>query len=105
MLWDLVLDFFIHHIFGGVDTQGVYYYACLGFNYNEGSGEYTAIYTSNGFRYSFLTTQYGSNMYMPLGNYLSLIATIITMVALVIFSFIIIKKIISVFIRLFTFGA
>lgn len=82
MLWDIVYDFFVHHIFGGVDTQLENTYAFIGFDSDDN------LLSTLDIKFDFFKiidqesgelVSYSYN----LGNYLSLIATIITIVIIV----------------------
>lgn len=100
MFWDIVYNFFIQHIFGGFDTFGNGYTSSLGIGfYNNNGTDITddflttdawLINLNGAFQYD---GDYYSNFYMPIGNYLSLIATIISMVAIVVLCCLFIKKI------------
>lgn len=95
MLWNVIITFYIQYIFGGVyfsDELGRYveYPGILGTNFFEGSYD-TDWYTSN---IDFFKIVSGDNVaYLSLGNYLSIIATIITMIVIVVLCCQLIKKI------------
>lgn len=91
MLWDIIYDFFVHHVFGGYDTNDVIHSAFFGEGYNVDDGlNPFATYEINAIT---LKDLYGTEVSFSLGNYLSFIATLITMVAIVLICCALIKKI------------
>lgn len=90
MLWNVVRDFFVSHIFGGITSQGVDYGAYLNDNFTTLDIIYD-LDVNNGVGIS-------------LGDYLSTIATIICMVVIVLLCCLFIKTLIKLVFRLFTLG-
>lgn len=99
MLWNVVYEFFVKYIFGGylLDNYGALkeYYTIYGFIFTEhgdyditGGADMLADIVIHSNNYGF-----NSPMYMSMGNYLSFIATLITMVAIVLICCALIKKI------------
>lgn len=93
MLWNNVYEFYIIYIFGGRLSANQVYNGVIGQYYESGSGWVDTTTAQS--------VLFGVRGY-PLGNYLSLIATVITMVAILLFCVFIIKKIIGIIFRLFT---
>lgn len=94
MLWNIVYEFFVKYIFGG-SFNGLEYQALLGDVWNITDIEdiyYEESYTSSLISFNF-DNPWGNNFAMSLGNYLSLVATLITMVAIVLICCALIKKI------------
>lgn len=89
MLWNEVLDFFVRYVFGGYDSNGDIYNSFLGITYNGDDITLVDTYVS----LNFFDANSESNLQIMLGNYLSLIATIITMVAILLICCLFIKKI------------
>lgn len=90
MLWDIVFKFFVQYIFGGIIYDGTSvrsYYSTVGRIFVSDGGLHgdLATITIDLFNYRF-----------PLGNYLSLIATIITMVVILVLCCALIKKIYNI---------
>ena len=99
MLWDTILQFYVQYVFGGLAPDNEYYKAFLGEDYD---GNYN--YLESTYIKSPFISSNGNELLINIGNYLSFIATIITMVALLLFCIFLIKKIIGVIFRLFNFG-
>lgn len=94
MLWDVVYDFFVQYVFGGYTTEGAYVDSV--FFGNAWIGEETSgqiygydILIPSGFKLA----GWEDTLYLPLPNYLSLIATIISMIIIVVIACLFIKKI------------
>lgn len=98
MLWENIYDFFVTHIFGGITSSGVEVSNSL---FVWDSGAYRLEYIEH-FKALDITLINGSKCMIDYGSYFSLIATIISMVAIVLFCVFIIKKIIGIIFRLFT---
>lgn len=102
MLWDVVYEFFVKYIFGGA-YFGDYYGGLLGDNFyslggnvtDDGFNTYNVAIKIGLFDNSYFMNEGAliDSLYMPLGNYLSLIATIISMVVIVVLACLFIKKI------------
>lgn len=86
MLWNYIYEFYISHVFGGYLNQ------------NEIVTTYFNGYDNS--LYSVNFQLFGANI--SVANYLSLICTVITIVAILLFCVFIIKKIIAIIFRLFT---
>lgn len=108
MLWNSIYEFFVLYVFGGYIADGEPVGGLLGAILDTSDNTFYEINTSSIFIFNGSYGDQGGVLYpftMSLGNYLSLIATIITLVAILLFCVFIIKKIIGVMFRLFTFGA
>lgn len=94
MLWDIIFDFFVHYIFGGIDSQNNVYPATLGGFFYNGESRYQSISTSNPLKFNnwFLDI----NIYWCTGNYFSFIATIISIVVIFILCCLLVKKIYNI---------
>lgn len=93
MLWNTVYEFFVKYVFGGV-LHSQQYFALFGSLYDNQSGEpYYDLSMSDVLVGQFEVVDASYKMPMFLGNYLALIATIITMVAIVLLCCAFIKKI------------
>lgn len=87
MLWDLIRDFFVTHIFGGSTASGAMFNCFIGVD--QLNGYY---YDSNNIYYNIGTGDDGS-VFITFGDYFSTIATIISIVAIVLLCCLFIKKI------------
>lgn len=87
MLWDIIRDFFVVHIFGGTDSNFGVYNPMLFNNDNDGD-----FYTNTVYIKLFQDLD-GSPLYWSVGDYLSTVATIITMVVILLLCCALIKKI------------
>jgi len=88
MLWDVVRDFFVHYVFGGIDSAEEYFGTNLGWfttiDYSEDLYDAdTWIFTIGDYKYS-------------LSNWLSTMATIISMIIIVVLACLFIKKIYNI---------
>lgn len=75
MLWDLIRDFFVIHLFGGFDSQGDFFSASLGCDYNGelvSTGDVFYKLGGNGLM------DVSEPLYYSIGDYLSTLATLIT---------------------------
>ena len=88
MLWDIIRDFFVIHIFGGCSSTGDYYEPFLFKDLFTGDDYYTST-----FPFYKVDDGGGSIIGVSFGDYFSLIATIISMVAIVLICCMLIKKI------------
>lgn len=93
MLWDNIFEFFVKHIFGGVLSSGSYG-GILGIAYNSTSQSSYQITTANFFSFSYLSGS-GDRIALPFGNYLSFIATIVSITIIVVLCCLFVKKIVS----------
>lgn len=103
MLWDLIRDFYVMYIFGGYSSDLVNYHGYLGHFYDSSSDylledNYTNAVYFNFKGYSSVEGVYFD--YYSLGDYLSTIATIITLIVILLVCFHIIKKCFNVFTRI-----
>jgi len=91
MLWNVVFEFYVKYIFGGVlsSSSSGSYAGILGHYYDSDLGSWLPLNTWN-----YSVELFGINI--PFGNYLSLIATIISMVAIVVLACLFIKKIYNI---------
>lgn len=99
MLWDVIYEFFVKYVFGGY--FGGDYYSTF-FSYDNYQG---VDFTTNDVAiklFEDVSYETGVPVWISFGNYLSLISTIITIVAILLFCVFIIKKIIGIVFRLFT---
>ena len=89
MLWDIVRDFFVRYIFGGYTSNGDF---CASYGMDFGNDDYISQLC---IKTSFFNSEYlnDNNVVMCLGDYLSTIATIISMVIIVVIACLFIKKI------------
>ena len=86
MLWNDIFNFFTRYIFGGYDSVGNLYNGAFGYVINsQGDGENLTIGDVCLSFKGYSDTGSGLFDYMNFGNYLSLIATIITIVAILLF--------------------
>lgn len=92
MLWDVVYSFFIKYIFGGTYRGTTYnaFFLQL-FNNGQASNDYLSSAQINALNFNVIGNNYTYSI--SFGNYLSLIATIISMVAIVLICCALIKKI------------
>ena len=92
LIWDIIRDWFVQFIFGGIDSNGDVFSGIVGSQYVSEPG----IGQLPGFEgYEAI---YGEEFYFNIGNYqisiadwLSTTATIITLVAMVVFFYLIIR--------------
>lgn len=92
MLWNLIYDFFVNYIFGGYLSNGTAVYSRI-FGYGISSGYQGLINTDE-----VPINLFGFNI--PISNYLSLIATIITMIIILLVIGHFIKKTFNLFGRI-----
>lgn len=101
MLWNVIYEFFVKYIFGGwlvIRGEAIDFDGALGAMWSY-SGDYDSNGTAAQVGFIIHNINYvdgssvGDDMIMSLGNYLSLIATIISMVAIVLICCALIKKI------------
>jgi hypothetical protein len=90
MLWDLIRDFFVTHIFGGYDSVGNTYGGVVGFF--DGDLWYSNELGTNA-QNVFADDNISGQFY--LGDYLSTIATIISITIIVVLCCLFIKKIVG----------
>lgn len=91
-LWDIIRDFFVNNIFGGYNSSGNRIYQSMG--------------KSNGLAYyahEVNIIQFGDYS-VNLADWLSTTATIITLILLVAFLYLVVKYIFKVFSGLFRFN-
>lgn len=87
MLWDLIRDFFVIHVFGGVTSEMISYGGFMG---SDTEGDYW--YTNT---LPVKLGQYGSNEFPnTFGDYLSTTATIISITIIVVLCCLFIYKIV-----------
>lgn len=98
MLWDLIYEFYVRYIFGGVGLNNTPYNAFIGYSYDGDMLSNTDIFIKLPF---FNSISEQDNFYYSIGNYMSLIATIITMILILVVCFTIIKKCFNIFNRVF----
>lgn len=84
MLWDIIRDFFVQHIFGGEDSMGFLHDITLG--NGDLYGTDVKIHFAN-------LTDYNGELNYSLSDYLSTIASIITIVVILLICCALIKKI------------
>lgn len=96
MLWDLIRDFFVRHIFGGITSEGAYFTCCWGLFAND-----DFIYSESN---SFPMFKIGQVInfsddiiynYVSCGDWLSTTATIITITIIVVLCCLFVYKIIK----------
>lgn len=88
-LWNIIRDFFVQYIFGGVDSNEVLYSFVCGKTIGFKGGVYEEEYLT-GFNdlYAFsYTTGDGYTYYLGMSDWLSTTATIITLCAICVFLF------------------
>lgn len=90
MLWNLIRDFFVMHVFGGWDSKGFGYYALVGW---YDSGELTDYYTTDITAVN-IPDQYGETLKINLGDWLSTTATAISIIIIVVLCCLFVYKII-----------
>lgn len=94
MLWDIIMQFYITKIFGGF-YGGNYYTAFLGNSVDE-HGTLLGSISTNEIRFFKIIGNDGYERFLTLGNYLSLIATLISMVVILILCCLLVKKIYNI---------
>lgn len=82
MLWDLIRDFFVQHVFGGCDSGGSIFNVSGGqlYSYLQENGTYEELST-NASDYMYKVS---SNEYCSLSDWLSTTATIISITIIVV---------------------
>lgn len=95
MLWDLIRDFFVQNIFGGLDSEGFYH------SFNIGSGSIydgenwtSEILTNEGLVYQVQNSADGLPYYLTLGDWLSTTASVISITIIVVLCCMFIYKIV-----------
>ena len=96
MLWDIIRNFFVEYIFGGVSNstgEFQYFGGCVGYFWNNendlsGHAETSTIYLP----INVFNENEGSVMnYISIGDWLSTTATIITLIGLCFFLFLVLR--------------
>lgn len=99
MLWNLIRDFFVMHVFGGITSTGVVYLAQVGNIASFDNGVYEDYWNASAdevfFNIGFYTTENGiRNSYIGLSDWLSTTATAISITIIVVLCCLFIYKII-----------
>ena len=93
MLWDLIRDFFVEHIFGGYNSNGVNSPALVGWLYNHNDDEVIDWYTND---YYVINFENDGNTYsLSMGDWLSTTATIISITIIVVLCCLFVYKIVK----------
>lgn len=93
MLWDLIRDFFVIHVFGGYDADGILHSALVGWLYNTQADDIIDWYTGD---YPVLeVSKYDTTFTLSLGDWLSTTATIISISIIVVLCCLFVYKIIK----------
>ena len=81
MLWDIIRDFFVQYVFGGIDSNEHFYETMFGFGHGFNDGAEEIEYTNAIFVKldNFLSTDF-DGVSVNIGDYLSTTFTIITLV-------------------------
>lgn len=100
MLWDLIRDFFVIHVFGGVTSDGTFIGGMLGSITDIDANYYDAMTTAHlyfpiGETFIWDNDSYVSKTFMSIGDWLSTTATIISISIIVVLCCLFIKKIVS----------
>lgn len=90
MLWDLIRDFFVHHVFGGMDSELVAYDTFLGQEANSGG----SIGIDSALAYNVGISDQLSPVYMGLQDWFSTTATAISITIIVVLCCLFVYKII-----------
>lgn len=96
MLWDLIRDFFVQHVFGGCNSDGTYYNATLG-NLVNSDDDWAGSVTELRYKVGqfLLPDKTVIPTYMSLGDWLSTTATIISITIIVVLCCLFVYKIIK----------
>lgn len=95
MLWDLIRDFFVQHIFGGCDSLGVQFSGLVMMDGDTDELWYTSNLPIGKIDF------YGEPLYISMGDWLSTTATIISISIIVVLCCLFIKKMVSTISNLF----
>ena len=96
MLWDLIRDFFVNNVFGG-HTSEVVHNALTGQNYYVSKQVTTGLFNTSGLNiyYQIGVDASGQPVMMCLSDYLSTIATIISITIIVVLCCLFIKQLVK----------
>lgn len=93
-LWDIIRNFFVQHIFGGTDTDLISWGGFIGNLYNKNTNDGIEGYAYDlSFKLNNSYVQYfnDADLYISIGDWLSTTFTIITLIALCFFLFLVVR--------------
>lgn len=97
MLWDLIRDFFVQHVFGGVMSDGRFFGGIVGnlFDVVDGQVDDNYVDTANVIHYKVGSNgSFNGDIYMSLNDWLSTTATAISITIIVVLCCLMIYKIV-----------
>lgn len=97
MLWDLIRDFFVQHVFGGLDSNGHFFEANFGSGWYESDGTDDMLTGVNiGYKVGLeFGSAHGESMFLTASDWLSTTATAISITIIVVLCCLFVYKIIK----------